>query len=398
VRQINNGCKCWGFVVFKLGLIVNPYAGLGGSVGLKGSDGDNIRAEAFVRGAEPRAVPRTERALKMISDLREQIEIFCFAGDMGETNARAAGFITHVIGEAGQQPSSARDTCVAATALMQHNLDLILFAGGDGTARLIADVVGKSLPVLGVPCGVKMHSGVYATAPEAAGEILKQLLTGTLVNIAERDVKDIDEDAFRNGQVRARFYGTLLVPEDSQFLQQVKNAGTERDELMQLDVAQEMIEQLQADTLYLVGPGSTTHLFLQQLGIEGSLLGVDLLLNKQLIATDVDATEIITQLDQFLGPVKMIITAIGGQGHILGRGNQQFTPAILRCVGKDNIHIIAARGKILALNGRPLLVDTNDPELDAAFGGYRPVITGYHETIMYPVGYAAKGNEFEGRH
>ena len=377
--------------MFKLGLIINPYAGLGGSVGLKGSDGDAIRIEALARGAEPRALQRMQRALQIISHLPEKIEVFCFAGDMGETSARASGFTTRVIGAAQQQPSSAQDTCAAATALLQQKVDLILFAGGDGTARLIAHVIGTSQPVLGVPCGVKMHSGVYANSPEAAGEILKQLLTGSLVNIVERDVKDIDEDAFRNGQVRARFYGTLLVPEDSQFLQQVKNAGTERDELAQLDVAQEMIEQLQPDTLYLVGPGSTTHLFLQELGVDGSLLGVDVLLNNELIATDVSAAQICTQLDHFSGPVKMIITAIGGQGHILGRGNQQFTPDILRRVGKENIHIIAARGKILALNGRPLLVDTNDPELDVAFGGYHPVITGYRETIMYPLGYSAGG-------
>lgn len=378
--------------MFKLGLIINPYAGLGGSVGLKGSDGDAIRTEALARGAEPRVLVRMERALQVIANFREQVEVFCFAGDMGELSARAAGFTTHIIGVAQQQPSSAQDTCAAATALMQQNVDLILFAGGDGTARLIADVVGTSQPVLGVPCGVKMHSGVYANSPEAAGEILKQLLTGTLVNIAERDVKDIDEDAFRNGQVRARFYGTLLVPEDSQFLQQVKNAGTERDELAQLDVAQEMIEQLHSDTLYLVGPGSTTHLFLQELGVEGSLLGVDLLLNNRLMAVDVSAAQISAELGKFTGPVKMIITAIGGQGHILGRGNQQFTPEILRRIGKDNIHIIAARGKILALNGRPLLVDTNDSELDAAFEGYRPVIIGYRETIMYPLGYSAEGD------
>lgn len=377
--------------MFKLGLIVNPYAGLGGSVGLKGSDGDAIRSEAIARGAEPRALQRIARALQVISNFKDQVEVFCFAGDMGETSSRAAGFVTHVIGEAEQQPSSAQDTCAAAKLIMQQNVDLILFAGGDGTARLIADVVGKTQPVLGVPCGVKMHSGVYANAPEAAGEILKQLLTGSLVNVVERDVKDIDEEAFRNGLVRARFYGTLLVPEDSQFLQQVKNAGTERDELAQLDVAQEMIDQLLLGTLYLVGPGSTTHLFLQELGLDGSLLGVDLLLNNELIAADVSASQIVAQLDNFSGPVKMIITAIGGQGHILGRGNQQFTPTILRRIGKDNIHIIAARGKILALNGRPLLVDTNDPELDIAFGGYRPVITGYRETIMYPVGYSAEG-------
>lgn len=377
--------------MFKLGVIINPYAGLGGSVGLKGSDGEAIRSEAFARGAEQRAPARMQRTLESISELNQQIEVICFAGDMGEVAAKNAGFIPRIIGVAKNNPSEAEDTCAAAQALINEQADLILFAGGDGTARLIADVVGTVQPVLGVPSGVKMHSGVYAISPEAAGEILKQLLTGKLVNIAERDVKDIDEEAFRNGQVRARFYGTLLVPEDSQNLQQVKNAGTERDELAQLDVAQEMIDQLQPDTLYLVGPGSTTHLFLQELGLEGSLLGVDLLLNNKLIALDVSAPQIVQQLDNFTGQVKIIITAIGGQGHILGRGNQQFTPAIVRRIGKDNIYIIAARGKILALDGRPLLVDTNDPQLDKQLVGYWPVITGYRDTIIYPVGYTREG-------
>ncbi|WP_039913512.1 ATP-NAD kinase family protein [Cellvibrio mixtus] len=379
--------------MFRLGLIINPYAGLGGSVGLKGSDGEAIRTEALARGAEIRAPQRMARALQFLLPFRDQIQVFCFAGDMGENCARDAGFHTSIIGVAHHQPSEAADTCAAATALMNESVDLILFAGGDGTARLIADVIGTRQPVLGVPSGVKMHSGVYAISPEAAGEIVKQLLTGQLVNIAERDVKDIDEDAFRNGQVRARFYGTLLVPEDSQFLQQVKNAGTERDELAQLDVAQEMIEQLQQDTLYLVGPGSTTHLFLAELGLDGSLLGVDILLNNELIAVDVSAPQIISHLEKFLGSVKIIVTAIGGQGHIFGRGNQQFTPDILKRVGKENIIIIAARGKILALNGRPLLVDTNDLQLDQSFSGYTRVITGYNETIMYPVGYTITGKQ-----
>lgn len=377
--------------MFKLGVIINPYAGLGGSVGLKGSDGEAIRSEALARGAEQRAPARMQRTLESIREFNQQIEVICFAGDMGEVAAKNAGFIPRIIGVAKNNPSEAEDTCAAAQALMNEQADLILFAGGDGTARLIADVVGTVQPVLGVPSGVKMHSGVYAISPEAAGEILKQLLTGKLVNIAERDVKDIDEEAFRNGQVRARFYGTLLVPEDSQNLQQVKNTGTERDELAQLDVAQEMIDQLQPDTLYLVGPGSTTHLFLQELGLEGSLLGVDLLLNNKLIALDVSAPQIVQQLDNFTGQVKIIITAIGGQGHILGRGNQQFTPAIVRRIGKDNIYIIAARGKILALDGRPLLVDTNDPQLDKQLVGYWPVITGYRDTIIYPVGYTTEG-------
>lgn len=376
--------------MFKLGLIVNPYAGLGGSVALKGSDGAEIRHEAMARGAEQRAAGRMVRALKLMQSRVPvtEIEVYCFAGEMGEDTARQLGFTPRVIGAAQSSPSEAEDTCAAARALMDARVDLILFAGGDGTARLIADVVGTRQPVLGVPSGVKMHSGVYAISPEGAGEILAQLINGQLVNVAERDVKDIDEDAFRNGQVRARFYGTLLVPEDSQFLQQVKNAGTERDELAQLDVAQEMIRQLDEDTLYLVGPGSTTHMFLQELGLDGSLLGVDLLLNNELIARDVTAEQILSHLAAHRGSIKMIITVIGGQGHILGRGNQQFSPEVIRRVGKENIFIIAARGKILALQGRPLWVDTNDPDLDQTFSGFMRVITSYNEQVLYPVGYA----------
>jgi predicted polyphosphate/ATP-dependent NAD kinase len=373
--------------VFRLGLIINPYAGVGGSVGLKGSDGKQIRDEAMARGAEQRAPQRMSRALGVLKPYRQDIEIFCFSGDMGGDIATSLGFKTHILGSALNEPSEAADTCAAAAKLMENAIDLILFAGGDGTARLIADVVGLRQPVLGVPSGVKMHSGVYAISPEAAGEIVKQLLSGQLVNIAERDVKDIDEEAFRNGQVRARFYGSLLVPENSQFLQQVKNAGTERDELAQLDVAQEMIQQLEPEVLYLVGPGSTTQVFLQEVGLEGSLLGVDLMLDHQLIAQDLSAAQILDAINQFDGAIKMIITAIGGQGHIFGRGNQQLTPEIIRRIGKENIFIIAARGKMLALSGRPLLVDTNDPELDNALRGYMRVITGYNESIMYPIGY-----------
>ena len=375
--------------MFKLGLIVNPYAGLGGSLGLKGSDGEAIRTQALALGAQQRAPERMKRALSCLVAHKHQLQLYAVAGDMGETSARALGFEVEVIGRAAHEPSQPEDTCTAAKALQQLGVDLILFAGGDGTARLMADVVGTRQPVLGVPSGVKMHSGVYAVAPEAAGDIVQQLLSSNLVTLAERDVKDIDEEAFRQGQVRARFYGTLMVPEDSQLLQQVKNAGTERDELAQLDVAQEMIEQLQTGTLYIVGPGSTTHLFLQELGLDGSLLGVDLLLNSELIARDLGAEQLLNYAQNHQGPVQIIITAIGGQGHILGRGNQQLSPALVRQLGKNNIHIIAARGKILALNGRPLLVDTNDLALDRELCGYWPVIVGYRDIIMYPLGYSS---------
>lgn len=371
---------------FRLGVLVNPYAGIGGSVGLKGSDGADIRDKALAMGAERRAIDRMQRALSKLNSFSNKIEFFCFAGDMGEASVKAAGFNPVVIGNAKHNPSTAEDSVAAVEQLLAHKIDLLLFAGGDGTARILVDKLPKNQTVLGVPAGVKIHSGVYATSPEAAGDLLKQLLSGKLVNVAHRDVKDIDEDAFRNGQVKAKYYGELWVPEIQDLLQQVKNAGTEKDELAQLDVVQTLIEELESDTLYLVGTGSTTHLFLQELGLDGSLLGVDILLNKQLIAKDVSANKILDCMAQHQGPVKIIVTAIGGQGHILGRGNQQFTPQVIRLVGKDNIVIIAARGKILSLNGRPLLVDTHDPELDQTLSGIYRVIVGYQEFVLYQVG------------
>jgi predicted polyphosphate/ATP-dependent NAD kinase len=373
---------------FRLGVLVNPYAGIGGSVGLKGSDGDAIRDKALAMGAELRAIDRMRRALSKLISFSNQIEFFCFAGDMGEASVKAAGFDPMVVGNAKHNPSTAEDTVAAIEQLLESKIDLLLFAGGDGTARILVDRLPKNQTVLGVPAGVKIHSGVYAVSPEAAGDLLNQLISGKLVNLAHRDVKDIDEEAFRDGKVKAKYYGELWVPEIQDLLQQVKNAGMEKDELAQLDVVQTLIEELESDALYLVGTGSTTHLFLQELGLDGSLLGVDILLNRQLIAKDVSANQILDCIAQHQGPVKIIVTAIGGQGHILGRGNQQFTPQVIRLVGKDNIVIIAARGKILSLNGRPLLVDTHDPELDQTLSGIYRVIVGYQEFVLYQVGMA----------
>lgn len=372
--------------MFRLGIIINPYAGLGGSVGLKGSDGKKTVNEALARGAQMRALNRMERALACLRDQRDALHIYCYSGDMGEHSVRALGFSYSVIGAPLHQQTSAEDTQNAARTLRDLGVDLLLFAGGDGTARNIADAIGLTQIVLGVPSGVKMHSGVYAITPEAAGQIVLLLLKHELVTLAECDVKDIDEEAFRQGQVRARWYASLRVPEVPQFLQQVKNSGAQVDELAQHDVACELLEQLDDEILYILGPGSTTQVFLQELGLEGSLLGVDLLHQRKLIEKDVSAQKILATMSNHVGAVKIVVTAIGGQGHIIGRGNQQITPEILRRVGKQNIHVIATREKIRALQGRPLLVDSNDPELDKSFCGYIPVITGYHETLLYPVG------------
>jgi predicted polyphosphate/ATP-dependent NAD kinase len=375
---------------FKLGLIINPYAGIGGSLGLKGSDGDEIRAQALALGAEPRALIRVERCLAMLQEFTSDIHIYCFAGDMGEASAKTCGFNYTLVGDAQTNPSCAQDTLAATSALLKASVDIILFAGGDGTARNIADALQRAgaeqQVVLGVPSGVKMHSGVYAITPEAAGEILLCLLRKQLVNVQACDVRDIDEAAFRAGKVKTRIYASMHAPLLPQFLQQVKNSGAAQDELVKLDIANYLIDHLSADALYIVGPGSTTKVFLEQLGIEGSLLGVDVILNRELIAADVSAQQLRELSADHSGNVQLIITAIGGQGHIIGRGNQQLAPDILRAIPRQNIHIIATKEKILSLQNRPLLVDSNDPDLDKSFSGYQSVLVGYDEFILYPIG------------
>ena len=376
---------------FKLGLIINPYAGIGGSVGLKGSDGEAIRAEAYLRGAEARAPGRMQRCLELLKDFRDDIKLFCFDGDMGAALGRELGFECNLVGAASSFPSNAADTMAAVDALVHASVDIILFAGGDGTARNIADALHLAgapfQTVLGVPSGVKMHSGVYANTPEAAGEILLCLLRRQLVNIQTCDVRDIDEAAFREGKVKARRYASMNVPLLPQFLQQVKNSGAQQDEMTKLDIANYLVDNLEEDMLYIVGPGSTTKVFLEQLGVAGSLLGVDVVLNRQLVVADATAQQLRDIVNSHTGKIKLVITAIGGQGHIIGRGNQQLTPELLKKIGRDNMQVIATKEKIYSLQGRPLLVDSNDATLDKSFSGYQSLLVGYDEHILYPMGY-----------
>ena len=373
--------------MFRLGLIVNPLAGIGGSVALKGSDGKEIVAEARLRGAELRAPQRAHRALAVVSEglSADSLSITTYPGPMGEDMARQNGFVPEVIGDIDPQVTTSADTEMAAKEMAAMGLDLIVFVGGDGTARNICDAIPEGQPVLGIPAGVKMHSGVYAITPEMAGELICQLARGELVDIRSQEVRDIDEVAFREGRVQARYYGDLLVPEEGQFMQQVKSGGREVESLVLEDIAATLIENMEDDCLYIIGPGSTTRGLMDALGLENTLLGVDLVKNQQLLELDVMAAEIEQAITAAAGKARIVITPIGGQGHLLGRGNQQLSPSVIRQVGKENIIVVATKTKITELNGRPLLVDSNDPALDRELSGYIPVITGYRDQILYPI-------------
>ncbi|WP_417761616.1 ATP-NAD kinase family protein [Shewanella sp.] len=365
---------------FRLGLIINPLAGLGGSVALKGSDG--VAEEAFARGAEAKAPQRAAQALSALLPFADEVELFTAAGELGERVATELGFRSHVLYRGTTLVTTSADTIAAVKAFAAEALDLLLFVGGDGTARDVYSVVDEQQVVLGVPAGVKIHSGVYAITPHAAGKVLELLMKGELVSLMEADVMDIDEVAFRAGTVKARRFGEMRVPAEPRYIQAVKMGGREVDELVLADIAAEVIDQME-DELFIMGSGSTVAAIMEDLCLPNSLLGVDLVQDKQLIASDLTAKQLLeASKDQ---PTKLVITLIGGQGHILGRGNQQLSPALIRQIGKDNIIIVATKTKLKALEGRPLIVDSGDPELDAELCGYYRIVTGYRDYVMYRV-------------
>jgi predicted polyphosphate/ATP-dependent NAD kinase len=263
-------------------------------------------------------------------------------------------------------------------------VDLLLFAGGDGTARDLCLAIGQVVPVLGVPAGVKMHSGVFAVNPRGAAAIIDLLLRGELVTVDAGEVRDLDEQALREGRVSTRHYGELRVPAEGRYLQQVKCSGREVEALAVQEIAAEVTENLDPGVTYLLGPGSTTAAIMEALRLPKTLMGFDAVRDGKLVQADIGAAGIEALLAA--GPARAIITATPGQGHLLGRGNQQLTPAILRRLGgREGLLVVATHSKLKELAGRPLLVDTGEPELDEALSGWVEIITGYRHRVLYRV-------------
>ncbi|TKB49843.1 ATP-NAD kinase [Ferrimonas sediminicola] len=365
---------------FRLGVIINPLAGLGGSVALKGSDG--MAEQALALGAEPRAHLRMATALEQLEGERDQFELLTASGPMGQALLETLGYQPTVVHHCAA-PTGAEDTRLAARALMEARVDLILFAGGDGTARDICAEVHDRQAVLGVPAGVKIHSGVYGITPKASGEVVAKMVRGELLSTQLAEVRDIDETAFRQGRVQARHFGEMRIPEALQYVQAVKMGGVEVEALVLDDISAEFRERMDDHWQYIMGSGSTVAAVMEHLGLENTLLGVDLIAGERLIGQDMTAVQLVDAVNG--RPTKLVVTLIGGQGHLFGRGNQQLSPAVIRAVGKDNILVLATKAKLEALEGRPMIADTGDPELDAQLAGWYPIITGYHDEVLYPL-------------
>ncbi len=387
--------------MFKLGFIVNPIAGVGGSVALKGSD--DIVKHALALGAKPKANIRAKTALKLLLPYQNEIIVYTVNDQMGEQTANELGFKIELVYRTKNNNTQASDTEKAVAALIAEQVDIILFTGGDGTARNIAKVVAYNaeqneqpqIPVLGIPAGCKIHSGVYAITPTAAGRVIELMLTKQLVTLTTGDVMDIDETLFRQGIVKAKRFGEMQIPSELRYVQAVKSGGKEHNELVLHDISDDVIAQMSdiEEGLFIIGSGSTTNFLMNELGFNNTLLGVDLVKNNELVASNVTEKQLwnnLIQTNKTQQRVILIITLIGGQGHIFGRGNQQLSPRIIRFIikqhgGKENILIIATKAKLTALDNRPLISDTGDNDLDQLLSGFMPIITGYKDQVLYPV-------------
>ncbi len=364
----------------KIGLVVNPYAGIGGEAGLKGSDGEQVRKRALAYSNKLHAPERVKQTLSQLQGYMRKIDWVAAQGLMG------ADYLNDVPCQIIEtsETSSAYDTQRAVKKMMALNVDLILFAGGDGTARDIVDVVGEKIPCLGLPSGVKMQSEVFALSPIAAASLLKGLLSAELIRCVERDVRDIDEEQLRLGVVRSQYYGEMLVPDSPQYLQNLKQGGIESEPLVLDDIADYVADVISDVPLVLIGPGSTTAHVMQCMGFENTLVGFDAILGGKLLKNDVNAQDIVDLCRQY-PDYQSVLSPTGRQGFLLGRGSQQLNRQLQCGMDKSHLVILATRAKLTAFNGRPLIVDTGQNDIDRALCGLCRVTTGFNDFVLYPV-------------
>ena len=366
----------------KLGLIVNPIAGMGGKVGLKGSDGQKALYFARELGAKPESNLKTKQALEHLLHLKDDFDLVTCPGLMGEDVAKDCGITPITIGIHNLDTTS-EDTIRAASEMKNLGVSLILVAGGDGTARDIHKSIVESIPVLGIPAGVKIYSGIYALTAYYAGKAAAKFLSGDLSAVKLAEIMDIDENAFRNGKLSAQIYGYMYTLDAPTLVQGSKTTTitTEKEEF--IGISRELIRLMEKDIYYIIGSGTTLQPMMDELDLQNTLLGVDIIFNNKLVASDVNENTIL----EFINgrEAKIIVTIIGGQGYIFGRGNQQISSRIIKVIGKENIIVASSSSKLTALSGNPLRVDTGDRDLDNYLSGYMPIITGFKQSHMYKV-------------
>jgi len=360
---------------FLIGLIVNPVAGMGGSVGLKGTDG-KIYFRALESGALPVTPGRTRELLHNIKH-KDKIKLIVAPGKMGEEIVKEFSIPFEVIGEV-KKKTSAEDTKRISTYMLRQGVKLLVFVGGDGTARDVYDAIKTKLPVVAVPGGVKIFSSVFAVNARAAAEMIDAFVEGS--DVKEEEVLDIDEDAFRDDRLASKLYGYLVVPNIRKFLQPGKIASAVNISTGESkeSIAAYTVKNMEPDTLYLLGPGTTVKAITDEMNLKKTLLGIDAVFEGRLIGRDLNENDILTMLKHY-GKRKIVVTPLGGNGFIFGRGNKQFSSEVLNIVGRDNIIVVGTRDKISDLDY--LRVDTGDLDTDLLLSGYFEVTVGDKETL-----------------
>lgn len=364
----------------KIGLVVNPIAGMGGRVGLKGTDGKEILERAKALGAKKEAILKASLALKQFAELKDEFLLYGADGEMGGESAHMAHLDLKTVYTSPFRETSSEDTKKLVHTLIKEGVDLIIFAGGDGTARDIYESVGLSLPVLGVPAGCKIHSPVYGRSPENAGKLVREWLEGIPLELVDKEVIDIEEEAFRKDRIETAVYGYLKVPNDSRYLQNLKSSTPQSDRQAQESAALRLIDEMEKDVFYIIGSGTTPNAIMEELALPYTMLGVDIVYNKALIAKDVNEAGI---LEQIKGrKARLVITPMGGQGYIIGRGNQQISYKVLSQLAKEDLIIMATQGKLNSLKNSPLLIYSGNEEIDHLFEGYYRVIVSYDKFAL----------------
>ncbi|NHX36531.1 MULTISPECIES: ATP-NAD kinase family protein [Halolamina] len=348
-----------------VGFVLNPIAGMGGRVGLKGTDGKV--AEARARGAEPRAPQRAERALAELADRLPDARVSTWGEPMGEREVREAGYEPEVLGEPAGGETGSDDTREAVAAFVDAGVDLVLFVGGDGTAADVAETLeGTDTPMLGVPAGVKVYSSVFAVSPEDAAYIV-----ASYERTERREVMDIDEDEYREGEVNPELRAVARVPV-AEAMQSSKQLGGGTVEALAEGVADDI--RAEPSRTYVLGPGSTVGTIKDELGFEGSPIGVDVWRDGEVIVRDASEQQILDALGE---ENVIVVSPIGGQGFVFGRGNPQLSPDVIR---QCDVTIVASRAKLDGVS--VLRADTDDPELDEELRGWWKVRVGKFETRM----------------
>ncbi len=370
----------------KVGFIVNPIAGMGGRVGLKGTDG--VLKEAIARGAKPVAPNRAVEFLRRLKENMEElnIELVTCPEIMGEKEAEKVGLKAKILPMRLSEETSAEDTKKAVELLAEEKVDLIIFVGGDGTAKDIFDAMQKcgQLPVLGVPSGVKMYSGIFAISPADAADVVAAFAKGK-AETAEFEIMDADEKAIRSDAFAVKLHGFLNGPFVAAHIQGSKQVSPETvdEKENQSAIAKFIIEEMQPNGTYILGPGTTVKTVADLLGVEKTVLGVDIYKRGKVIL-DVDERKILEEIEDWQ-KTWIILSPIGRQGILLGRGNQQISPEIIKKVGKKRIIVVATKSKLQSIEGNVLRVDTGDVEVDNMLRGYIKVVTDYREWRLMPV-------------